>query len=88
MCFENQVLFYKCRKSKNLGRLSAVWFFNDRLSVKTKENGPISKIYHVSDLEKLLKIDNTEELINVFTILNQIDLLSYYDEIILLVCVF
>ena len=65
MCFENQVLFYKCRKLKNLGRLSAVWFFNNTLSVKIEENSPISKIYHVSDLEKLLKVDNIEELINV-----------------------
>ena len=65
MCFENQVLFYKCRKLKNLGRLPTVWFFNNTLSVKIEENGPISKIYHVSDLEKLLKVDNVEELINV-----------------------
>ena len=65
MCFENQVLFYKRRKLKNLGRLSAVWVFNNTLSVKIEENGPISKIYHVSDLEKLLKVDNIEELINV-----------------------
>ena len=43
MCFENQVLFYKCRKLKRLGRLSAVWFFNNTLSVKIEENGPISK---------------------------------------------
>ena len=64
MCFENQVLFYKCRKLKNLGRLSAVWFFNNTLSVKIGENGLISKIYHVSDLDKLLKVDNIEELIN------------------------
>ena len=56
MCFENQVLFYKCRKLKNLGRLSAVWFFNNTLSAKIEENGLISKIYHVSDLEKLLNM--------------------------------
>ena len=65
MCFENQVLFYKCQKLKNLGRLFAVWFFNNTLSVKIEENGPISKIYHVSDLEKLFKFGNIEELINV-----------------------
>ena len=56
---------YKCRKLKNLSRLSAVWFFNNTLNVKIEENGPISKIYHVPDLEKLLKVDNIEELINV-----------------------
>ena len=65
MCSENQALFYKCCKLKNLGRLSAVWFFNNRLNVKIEENGPISKIYHISDLEILLKVDNIEQLINV-----------------------
>ena len=50
---------------KNLGRLSAVFFFNNTLSVKIEENGSISKIYHVSGLEKLLKVDNIKELINV-----------------------
>ena len=65
MCFKNQALFYKCRKLKNLGRLSALWFFNDTLVkiVKIEENRPISKTYyHVSHLEKLLKVDNIEEL--------------------------
>ena len=65
MCFENQVFFYKCHKLKNLGRLSSVWFFDNTLSIKIEENGPMSKIYHVSDLEKFLKVDNIEELINV-----------------------
>ena len=40
---ENQVLFYKCRKLKNLGRLSDVWFFVNSLSITIKENGTISK---------------------------------------------
>ena len=67
MCFENQVLFYKCRKLKNVGRLSAVWAFNNTLTVKIEENGPISKIYYVSDPEKLLKVDYIEELIKALT---------------------
>ena len=62
ICFENQVLFYKCCKLKNLGRLSAVCFLNNILSFKIEENGPISKINHVSHLEKLLKVDNIENL--------------------------
>ena len=62
MCFENQARFYKCHKLKNVGELSAVWIVNNTFSVKIEENGPISNIYHVSDLEKLLKIDNIEEL--------------------------
>ena len=62
ICFENQVLFYKCCKLKNLGRLSAVCFLNNILSLKIEENDPISKINHVSHLEKLLKVDNIEDL--------------------------
>ena len=79
MCFKNQALFYKCRKLKNLGRLSALWFFNDTLVkiVKIEENRSISKTYHVSHLEKLLKVDNIEELINVLPI----NLRNYYSEI-------
>ena len=62
ICFENQVLFYKCCKLKNLGRLSAVCFLNNIISLKIEENGPISKINHVSHLEKLLKVNNIEDL--------------------------
>ena len=64
MCFENQVLFYKCHKLKNLGTLSAAQFFKNTFSVKIEENDPISKKYYVSDLEKLLKVRNIEELKN------------------------
>ena len=34
MCFKNQILFYKYRKLKNLGVLSAVWLFDNTLRVK------------------------------------------------------
>ena len=27
MCFENQVLFYKCRQLKSLGKIFSYWFF-------------------------------------------------------------
>ena len=64
MCFENQVLFYKCHKLKNLGTLPAAQFFKNTFSVKIEENDPISKKYYVSDLEKLLKVRNIEELKN------------------------
>ena len=42
-----------------------VWFFNNTLSVKIEKNDPISKIYDVPDLEKLLTFDNIEEFKNV-----------------------
>ena len=44
MCFENQVLFYKCRQLKNFGKTFSCWFFNNTLHVKMDENGSISKI--------------------------------------------
>ena len=64
-----KVLFYKCCKLKNLGRLSVDWFFNDALSVKIEENCPVSKIYHASDLKTLLKVGDIEQFI-MFTQIN------------------
>ena len=64
MCFENQSLFYKCRQLKNVGKLFSFWFFNNTLNVKLIENGPITKIFHISDLENLLQINSIEELLN------------------------
>ena len=64
MCFENQSLFYKCHQLKNVGKLFYFWFFNNTLNVKLIENGPITKIFHISDLENLLQVDNIEELID------------------------
>ena len=63
MWFEKQFLFYKCRQLKNVGIFS-FWFFNNILNVKLLENGPITKIFHISDLENLLQIDSIEELFN------------------------
>ena len=64
-----KVLFYKCCKLKNLGRLSVDWFFNDALSVKIEENCPVSKIYHACDLKTLLKVGDIEQFI-MFTQIN------------------
>ena len=64
MCFENQSLFYKCRQFKNVGKLFSFWFFSNILNVKLTENGPITKIFHINDLENLLQVDSIEELIN------------------------
>ena len=54
VCFENQPLFYKCCQLKNVVKLFSFWFFNNTLNVKRTENGPITKIFHISDLENLL----------------------------------
>ena len=64
MCFENQPLFYRCRQSKNVGKLFSFWFFNNTLDDKLTENGPVTKIFHIIDLQNLLQVDSIEELIN------------------------
>ena len=65
MCFDNQSLSYKCHQLKNVGKLFSFWFFNNTLNVKKLiENGPITKIFHISDLKNLLQINNIEELLN------------------------
>ena len=63
MCFENHQLAYKCRKLKNLGKILSTWFCNNTVNIKLTENGRIYKIVHVIDIEKLLNIDNLDELL-------------------------
>ena len=69
MCFENQSLFYNCRQLKNVGKLFPFWFFSNTLNVKLIENGPVTKLFHIIDLENLLQIAIIEELINKSIIL-------------------
>ena len=64
MCFENHQLAYKCRKLKNLGKIHSTWFYNNAVNIKHTENGRIHKIFHIIDIEKLLDIDNLDELLN------------------------
>ena len=64
MCFENQVVFYKCWQLINLGKNFLHWFFNNTLHVKIDENGSIFKIYCSHDLENLLQVVNIDKLIN------------------------
>ena len=63
MCFENHQLAYKCRKLKNLGKIHSTWFYNNAVNIKLTENGRIYKIFHIIDIEKLLDIDNLDELL-------------------------
>ena len=64
MCFENHQLAYKCRKLKNLGTIHSTWFYNNAGNIKLTENGRTDKIFHISDIEKLLDIDNLDEFLN------------------------
>ena len=63
MSLENQRLTYKCRQLKSARKIHSTWFFNV-VNVKLTDNGRIHKIFHVNDIENLLKTDNLEEYIN------------------------
>ena len=58
---ENQVLFYKTRQLKKWKKISDTWFFNNKISVRVHEKGKVTNIFHDSDVEKLLQIDDLDE---------------------------
>ena len=64
MRLENQSLFYKCCQLKHVDKLFSFWFFNNTLNVKLIQNSPVTKIFHIIDLENLLQVDSIEELLN------------------------
>ena len=64
MSNENQQLAYKCRQLKTARKIHSTWFFNNAVNIKLTEHGRIHKIFHVTDIENLLEIDNLEEYIN------------------------
>ena len=64
MSHENQQLAYKYEQLKSARKTHSTWFFNDVVNIKLTEHGRIHKIFHVTDIEKLLEIDNLEEYIN------------------------
>ena len=61
MCHENHRLAYKCCQLKSAHK---IWFYNRTLHIKPVENGPIHKIFHPADIEKVLGVDNIYEYIN------------------------
>ena len=64
MSHENQQLKYKCRQLKSARNIHSTWFFNNDVNLQLTEHGGIYKIFHVTDIENLLGIDNFEEYIN------------------------
>ena len=57
-------LLMQCRQLKSAKKKSSMWFFNNVVNIKLTEHGRIYKIFHVTDIESLLEIDNLEEYIN------------------------
>ena len=64
MCHENHQLAYKCRQWKSARKIHSTWFSNSTLHIKLVENGPIHKIFHPTNIEKVLGVDNLDEFIN------------------------
>ena len=64
MSHENQQFAYKCQQLKSARKIHSTWFFNNVVNIKLTEHGRIHKIFHVTDIENLLEIDNSEEYIN------------------------
>ena len=61
---ENQQLAYKCRQLKSARKIHSTWLFNNVVNLKLSGHGRIHKIFHVTDIENLLEIDNLEDYIN------------------------
>ena len=64
MCHENHQLAYKCRQLKSARKIHSTWFYNSSLLTKFVENGPIHKIFHPTDIQKVLGGDNLDEYTN------------------------
>ena len=64
MCHKNHQLAYKCSQLKSTRNIHLTWFYNSTLHIKLVGNGPIQKIFHRTDIEKVLGVDNLDEYIN------------------------
>ena len=64
MYHENQQLAYKCCQLKNAGKIHSTWFWNNVVNVKLSERSNPVKIFRIIDIEKLLGIDNLDNVIN------------------------
>ena len=61
-CQENHKLAYKCRQLKNTGKIHSTWFCNNSINVQFEERSQPNKIHHIIDIEKLLGVDNLNNL--------------------------
>ena len=49
---------------KNAGKIHSTWFWNNVINDKLNERSQPAKIYHITDIEKLVDVDNLDEFIN------------------------
>ena len=64
VCHENHQLACKFCQLKRARKVHSTWFCNSTLHIKLVENGPIYKIFHPTDIEKVLGVDNHDKYIN------------------------
>ena len=64
MCHENHQLACKCCQLKRAQKMHSTWFYNTTLHIELLENVPIHKIFHLTDIEKVLGVDNLDEYVN------------------------
>ena len=58
-----QMSYVKCQMS-NVRKIHLTWVYKSTLNIKLVENGPIHKIFHPTDIQKVLGVDNLDEYIN------------------------
>ena len=60
----NKNLFYKCRTLKKSSIVDSTWFFNNVINIRLTPSSRIVKIFHNSDIEKLIKVDNIDDYLS------------------------
>ena len=59
------ILKFKDRSQlKNAKKIHSTWFWNNAVNIKVTPTGEIFRIFHATDIEKLLGIENVEDFIN------------------------
>ena len=64
MSHEKQLLAYKYRQLKSARKIPSTWFFNNVVNLTLTEHGRIHKMFHVTEIEHLLEIDNLKDYNN------------------------
>ena len=64
MCYETQQLAFKCCQLKNIKKILSTWLWNNAVNIKVTPYGEIYQIFHSTDIEKLLGIENLNDFVN------------------------
>ena len=64
MCYENQQLAFKCRQLENSKKIPLSWFWNNAVNIKVTTNGEVHQIFHTTNIEKILGMENLDDFIS------------------------